>query len=105
MVTGVAPTAKGAPLNGVCAGGGGEPALAILSQLKLPTEPLLPTPSSATRRMCWPFASVTPLLVTVCQVWNPPVLGTASEPVMLAPSISAWNLPPAADEATRNPKS
>jgi hypothetical protein len=39
--------------------------------------------------------------MTVCQVCQPPVLGTARVPVTFTPSTSTWKFPPATAEATR----
>src|SRR5207249_2889895 len=78
---------------------------AMESQLKLPTDPLEPAVSSATRRTCCPAVRLTADLVIVCQVCQPPVLGTLSRPVASMPSTVAWNFALLPVEATRKLKS
>ena len=43
-------------------------------------------------------------MLTVANVFQATVLGTASEPVTFTSSIDAWNVPPAPLEATRKSK-
>src|SRR5689334_6646245 len=62
-------------------------------QVKFPTEPLEALASIFRRRTCWPAGRLTPVLVIVVHVCQPPVLGIVIGPVTSPPSISMWNFP------------
>src|SRR5579872_3509701 len=74
--------------------------LATANQLKLPTLPLLPAVSMRSWITCCPADRVM-LLEIVCQVCQPPVLGTVSSGVAVAPSTLKWKVPPAPLHDTR----
>src|SRR5258706_13709051 len=71
------------------------------NQLKLPTDPLELLASMTTLTPGGPADSAMPVLVTVVHVCQPPVFGTAMDPVLFTPSTSMWNEPPVPLHATR----
>jgi hypothetical protein len=56
--------------------------------LKFPTAVVDPFVSMTRRQTCGPAASATPVFVTVFHVCQPPVFGTLTAPVLLAPFTS-----------------
>src|SRR4051812_46257260 len=94
------PGACGAPAAGADTGVGVGDVPVNCIRSKLPTDEM-PMVSITRRAVCTPAPSVT-LVVMVCPVCQPPVLGTVREPVTFRPFISRWNVPPDPDEATRN---
>src|SRR5215831_21303063 len=91
--------AAGEPPQGLVAG-----AAAVTSiQLRSATVPPLPLASITTVSTCRPAGSETPVFVNVCQVFQPPVSGSAIAPVPLAPSTATCTVPPVPFEATRKP--
>src|SRR5688572_9806955 len=73
----------------------------MFTKLKLPTHPLGPAPSSASRITWVPACRLTPAFVTVVQDCHPPVSGTESGPLTSRPPNSTWKVPPFPEEATR----
>src|SRR5438045_72328 len=73
------------------------------SQFKSATVPRPPFASATTVRTCVPAGRLTPLFVTVFQIVQPPVSGSASGPVTSAPSIATCTVPPVPLDATRKP--
>src|SRR5260221_638569 len=61
----------------------------------------MPPLSTTQRNVCAPVLRVTPVLVIVCQVCQPPVLGTVIVPVTFVPSTSRWKVEVVFVEATR----
>src|SRR5689334_22954652 len=93
-------SAIGVPVNGVdtVVDVGAADAPIQLMSAAVPAGPFV----SITSFSVWvPAGSATPVLVTVFQVFQPPVSGSVIDPLTFAPSISMCADPPAPAEAMR----